>query len=94
MGTRSWACEVDKYNEGDKIYVKAGHFDSDRDKYSDFFAHKAETLLEGVVLSVHSTSIRAKFVIDNSVSSIKLKDIQRVTDANKHLIYVGKSISL
>ena len=45
MGTRSWDGEVDKYNAGDKINVKAGHFDSAKDKYSDFFQHKAETLL-------------------------------------------------
>jgi len=32
-----------------------------------------------------------KFLIDGSISSIKLKEIERITNDNRHLIYVGKS---
>ncbi|XP_057310298.1 uncharacterized protein LOC130648275, partial [Hydractinia symbiolongicarpus] len=61
---------------------RAGYFDKSEaaDKYSDFFVHKEESLLEGTILSVHKTSVRVKFLIDESVSTIKFEHIVAITD--------------
>ena len=92
MGTRSWSSEV-KYKVGESVFVKAGYFDNGKavDKYSDFFVHKEESLLEGTILSIHKASVRVKFLIDDSISSIKYHEIEAITDENRHLIYDGKS---
>lgn len=74
MGTRSWnQNSTNKYINGESIYVKASYFDSDDDiKYSDYFSYKGETLLEGTILSIHQASLRVKFKIDGTVSSLNM----------------------
>lgn len=95
MGTRSWDVEPPRYEVGSSVYVKASYFDSDSaDKYSDHFKNKKETLLGGIIISIHKKSIRVKFDLDGTVSSIKYDSLVKVTDHNKHLIHSGKSIKL
>ena len=60
MGTRSWDVEPPRYEVGSSVYVKARYFDRDSaDKYSDHFKNKKETLLGGIIISIHKKSIRA-----------------------------------
>ena len=91
MGTRSWSESLEKYSIGETVFVKAEYFDSGVDKYSDFFKNTGENLLEAVIHSVHKSSLRVKFHIDDSFSSIKYHKIVKITDQNKHLIYSSKS---
>ena len=87
--------ELLKVRVGSCVYVKASYFDSDSaDKYSDHFKNKKETLLGGIIISIHKKSIRVKFDLDGTVSSIKYDSLVKVTDHNKHLIHSGKSIKL
>ena len=53
FGTRSWYV-TPKFSTGSKVYVKVSYFDNprSREKYSNFFPFKGESLLEGKVLAV------------------------------------------
>ncbi|XP_066911382.1 leucine-rich repeat and coiled-coil domain-containing protein PF3D7_0703800-like [Clytia hemisphaerica] len=88
MGTRSWDVERPRYEVGESAYVKASYFDSNRPgkKYSDYFKHKEETLLQGKILSINENSVRMKFEVDGTISTIKYNILVKVTDHNKHLI--------
>lgn len=95
MGTRSWKENLERFSVGQAVFVSAGYFDSggseDKNKYSDFFEFKEKTLLEGIILSVHRSSVRVKFKIDDSTSTLNNGDIVKITDHNRHLIFHGES---
>ena len=59
-------------------------------KYHDYFKFKGEPLLKGTILSIHKNSLRKKFKIDNTISSIKYGEIIDISDDNRHLVCVGK----
>ena len=92
MGTRSWSSVI-TYLVGDSIYVKASYFDNPKEliRYSDHFEHKGETLLKGIVLSKHQKSVRVQFEIDDTIATVKFKDVVKVTEENDYLVHqIGK----
>ena len=93
MGTRRWNEQTEKYSVGQVVFVRAGFFDSggsSNEKYSSCFKFKEDTLLEGMVLSVHQSSVRVKFKIDDSTATVKCDKLIQITDENRHFIFSGK----
>ena len=93
LGTRSWKA-INEFTVGDIVYVHATQFDQPNasEKYSDFFEHKQQTLLQAKILSIFKSTetVRLKFDLDNTISTVRYKDlISKLTEETKKFVYVG-----
>ena len=73
--------------------MKASYFDNPKEliRYSDHFDYKGETLIKGTVLSKHQNSVRVQLEIDDTIATVKFKDIVNATEGNDYLVHrVGK----